>query len=351
MKRNRIYFSILFLLVVLLAGCNAGGDLGTPTDIVSDLVPTEVPAATEVPLPTETPQPSKILLYSPGDTSSGSMAGVETFLSEKAAQNGFQLEVRTQLAAAGITDDYLLAVLLDEAGVDVANMAQQHPGIPFVVFRHSSQEGQPANVISIISDQNYLDFAAGFLSILIAPDWRLGALLPWDEDTAGAETLEAFNNGAAYHCGRCASTYMPVALFPVTDSLPSNSAPESWQAAITALDNEYYLYTVYVAPEAASDALYQQLVTQNVTVVGAKRPENIEGLLWAASIDQNPVAALQENWEAILTGTLPQNEIIVPIVLSEVNDEYLSPGRKMLFDEMLETLMGGWVLPLSPEYP
>lgn len=352
MKQNRTYLAFFVLFSLLfLTGCKSGNGVVTPTPIGSDLVATASPVATDTPMPTETPQPNRILLYSPAENSSSDVADIQVFLSEKAAQAGMLLDVRTQISAADIIPDIMLVVLMGESGIDLAGMAQQHPAIPFVVFRQSAQEGLPSNVISIISDDNYLNFAAGYLSMLIAPDWRLGALLPWDDGVSGAETLEAFTNGAAYHCGRCASTYMPVTLFPVVEPLPSNSTPDSWQAAILTLDNQYYLYTVYVAPEAASDALYQQLVTQNVTVVGAKRPENIEGLLWAASINQNPAAALQVNWDAILSGTLTENVIIVPIEVSEVNEEYFTPGRQRMFAEMLENLMGGWVLPLSPDYP
>jgi hypothetical protein len=88
-----------------------------------------------------------------------------------------------------------------------------------------------------------------------------------------------------------------------------------------------------------------------VTVVGAEKPEAIEGLLWAASINQDALIALETNWEAIINSTLTDNQIIVPIVVSDVNEEYLSPGRMRLYDEMMDALTNGWVSPLSPDYP
>lgn len=350
MKKN-LTFIVLSVLFLMLSACQTPTLEVMPTVSDDETFPTDTVEPTHSPLPTPSLIPERIILYSPADGSSGESNLAQEWLTSWSAENGYLFEVISQLPSGDIPEGTKVIVVSDENGVDVNALAQENPATIFVVKRESPMENQPANVITLVADSAYLNFAAGYLSILIAPDWRLGALLPWDDEVSGAETLQAFTNGSAYHCGRCASTYMPVVLFPVTSSLPSASAPETWMNEIQTLDNVNYLYTVYVAPEAASEQLYLQLVTQNVTVVGAQKPENIEGLLWAASINQDETTALVENWDAILNGTLVENEIIVPVVVTEVNEEYLSPGRMRLYDEMMDALIGGWLSPLSPDYP
>ena len=350
MKKN---LTLLFIVVLLmtLSACQTPTSDVMPTVSNEGDLPTDTVEPTDAPIPTATSIPETIILYDPTDTAAGEIVSTREWLTNWAAEYGFLIDVKSQLSFGDIPKGTSVVVVFNENGVDVNALAQERPETNFVVKRESSLGNQPANVVTLVADSAYLNFAAGYLSILIAPDWRLGALLPWDDEVSGAETLQAFSNGSAYHCGRCASTFMPVVLFPVTSSLPSTSAPETWMNEVLTLDNVNYLYTVYVAPEAASEQLYQQLVTQNVTVVGAKKPENIEGLLWAASINQDATAALIENWDAILNGTLAENEIIVPVVVTEVNDEYLSPGRLRLYDEMMNALVDGWLSPISPDYP
>lgn len=349
--RKIVILFLFFLSIILFSACQNPGVDTTPTTPVAEAVPTDTAEPTATFSPTETSTPATIILYAPESAADGEVVELQSWLTNWASENGYTFLVKAQLTSADIPSGTRAVVLLNEVGVDVNAFAQQHPETTFVVQRKTANADVPGNVVVLVSDPNALHFAAGFVSILIAPDWRLGALLPWDDEGIGAETLEAFTNGSAFHCGRCASTYMPVALFPVTSSLSATSEPESWIEAITTLDNQYYLYTVYVAPEAASEALFQHLVTQNVTVVGEKQPENIEGLLWAASIDQDPVSALQEHWVEIINGTSEEKEIFVPIRLSEVNEDYLTPGRIRLYDEMMENLQEGWVSPLSPDYP
>ncbi len=350
--RRNITFVLLFILAFLMLGCNTDSStLDVSTQPSEEESPTAVVQPSETPFPTVTPEPNKVLLYAPGDVAAEEVNAAQTLLSVLTQQTGMILDVKMQLGETDVDTASKVVVLLNENGVDVVSLARLYPDALFVVFRDKSMPDQPVNVISLVSDPSYFNFAAGFLSILIAPDWRVGALLPWEDEAVGTAIQEAFTNGAAYHCGRCASTYMPVALFPVLTSLPSNSAPESWIGAVTTLDNQYYLYTVYVSPEAASNELYLDLVSHNVTVVGAEKPEAIEGLLWAASINQDTLIALETNWDAIINSTLTDNQIIVPIVVSDVNEEYLSPGRMRLYDEMMDALTNGWVSPLSPDYP
>ena len=335
----------------MLSACQTPTLAVTPTVPNEEILPVDTVEPTSSPIPTSTSMPERIIMYNPSDAVAGSNIAAQEWLTSWSAENRYFFEVKSQLTSGDIPEGTKVVVVFNENGVDINALAQENPATIFVVKRESPMDDQPANVITLVEDSAYLNFAAGYLSILIAPDWRLGALLPWDDELSGAETLQAFTNGSAYHCGRCASTYMPVVLFPVTSSLPSTSAPETWMDEIQTLDNVNYLYTVYVAPEAASEQLYQQLVTQNVTVVGAQKPENIDGLLWAASINQDTATALIENWDAILNGTLAEKAIIVPVVVTEVNDEYLSPGRMRLYDEMMDALVNGWLSPLSPDYP
>ena len=352
MTKKRAFLSLIaIVLVLLVSGCIEGSKETATATVPAEAAVTEAPPATDIPLPTNTPEPNTIILYAPTDAPAAQVNKAQTLLSTLAGQQGMVLDVKMQLTDQDVTDACAVLVLLSENGVDAATLANQHPAMKVIVLREAAVEGQPANVISLISDSTLLEFAAGYVSTLVAPDWRAAGLLPWDDENSGSETQDAFDNGASYYCGRCNSTYMPVTSFPVTRSLASNSAPESWINAVVDLHNQYYIYTVFVSKEAASTELYQHLQTMNVTVIGEEKPEGIENLLWAATIQQEPLTVIEAQWENILNGTLESNEIVVPVVLMDVNEEYLSSGRIRLYEEMMENLTGGWILPLSPVYP
>jgi hypothetical protein len=331
-------FWIFFLLMMLLTGCEGI----TPTAAVPSITeaPTVIAASPTLPptlLPTQTSVPGRVWLV--GDLPADDLQETAAALAE---QSNLTLEVRPDLTAGVEAGVSVVLVWGNPAGLTGAVAAA--PQIPFVVFGEVPDLAQAANVWRVhLRPQDQL-FVAGYLTAILAPDWRSAALLPEDAGVA-AQGSEVFTNGARYWCGRCAPTYGPVVLFPLTATLPSGSAPSTWLMAFDGL-NEKRVEVVYVAPEAVSEELLRGLVERNVVVVsGGPLPDSV-GDVWAAAVIEDTALTLQNIWADVLAGQ-PAQELLVSLRLSKVNPRLLSPGRQERVEAVIAALDDGLISPFS----
>ena len=77
-------------------------------------------------------------------------------------------------------------------------------------------------------------FMAGYITTLIAPDWRAAGLLP----DAPADLQDAFINGGRYWCGRCIPMYAPLVLFPLAGTQPAGTDAAGWQSTLQDLQKK-----------------------------------------------------------------------------------------------------------------
>ncbi|MBN2048555.1 MAG: hypothetical protein JW750_11990 [Anaerolineaceae bacterium] len=348
-KTIRLFSLISFILVALVLGA-CGNSAATPVIVegVTEIAEEATEAPTQTLEPTPTPMTRKAVLVAPPAVRSEDAAWARTRINDRASESGLTLEVVEQVMPEMIGSDWALVVFLI-APDNLDALRNSAVETQFVVISDAQMEGQ-GNLTVLYRDPYEQAFMAGYVSMLAAPDWRLGGLLPWPDETTGQELIEAFTNGANYFCGRCASVYMPVALFPKTSSLTPDSAPEEWTAAFDSLHTQYYLYTVYAAPEAASSTLLAHLAEMNMVIVGGETPTDQLGDRWAATVDQDAIGMLDMIWDDLLAGNGGQT-VHVPVSLRDVNAELLSGGRMRLVDETIQLLNDGYLEPLSPDYP
>ena len=323
------YFLMIFILALLLAACNPA----TPTAEVTS-VPTVPPTApvppTDTPAPSPTPLPARALLV--GDPVDAALAAA---VQELAAGSGLAFETRSTFSIAEISPDVKI-VIYSSVPEEMAALNLGAPGTQFVVLADQDLP-TAANVSLIRSRPEYALFTAGYISTLIAPDWRAGALLT----DGGAQ--DVFINGGRYWCGRCAPTYGPVVLFPLTATQPAGSPATAWQAAFDGI-HQSRIEVLYLAPEAASAELFASLPPELILLGGATPsplPAN-----WAVTLGGDVITPLQTLWPDLLTGKGGQT-LNSSLTLYDVNPELLSPGRQARVQEVIQLLAEGLINPLS----
>ncbi|MCC6147357.1 MAG: hypothetical protein IT308_07300 [Anaerolineaceae bacterium] len=320
--------------LLFLAGCNTAAPAG-PT-----AVPTAAMPATPTTPPTATPLPEKVVLVGGQEES---FAAVQALVQELADRDGFVFETMPALDAGMIAPEWKIAVFLSLPG-NLPDLLSAAPQTQFVVISPADiQSGANLTVIRIRRELEV--FTAGYTTALAGYDWRTAGLLP--SDTPMGEVLsDAFRNGQLYLCGTCTPYYAPFAKFPLVKMLPSAASPLDWQTAMQEMALSY-IYSVYVAPEAATPELYSYLITLNVPITGGMPPPDEVRPLYAASIRSDVLTPLQEVWAELLAGQGGKT-LNAAIQLSDVNPDLLSPGRQMQIEKMIEDLTSGWINPFSP---
>ena len=285
--------------------------------------------------PTATPQPGKAALVIAPGTDAALANTVKTAVEKLSQQAGLPLEVNP--TGAG---NWKVAVYLNPTA-DLAKTAASLPGTQFLAISQIDLDKAPnLSVIRIHSE--WEAFLAGYITMLVAPDWRAGALLTSDTPL-GDKMDEVFKNGGYYFCGACRSSLSPILSFPITTSLPSNSDLAAWQAALGQL-RQSIIYTVYVSPQAASPDLLAYLVAQKFYLVGGATPAKEILPRWAATVSSDISTPLQQVFPEVLSGKGGQ-VVDAPVVVSDVQDKLLGAGRMIKVEQLRKDLASGQVYP------
>jgi len=337
MKRLQQFLLVAFVLL-MLAACTTSptpitGDTPAPGGTVSPTLPPETPTATSTPLP------GRLILVT---NTSPLEAEIHTVLETYTADQGWQLVSQPGLAASDLGEDVKIVLLLEPDSAQAA-LAESNPGIPFAAITSSNLPATANLSVLRLRPADEL-FVAGFVTTIIAPDWRSGALLPADSPL-GEGAGDAFVNGGRYFCGRCAPAFAPVVLFPVTALLPSSSTVAEWQAAVDALQTNR-LETLHLTPTAASPDLLSWLAGKDIILVGSQTPPADLSLRWAATVRADPAALLPALLADLSAGSAG-TEVAVPITLADVNPELFSPGKQEWTQTVIQMLADGEINPLS----
>ena len=329
---------LLAALVFLLAACGAT----TPTITEAPTAGVIEATATPSPTPEPTSLPAKVILVSDLGSSPAELQNVGTQLTALAADGNNTLVRQDGVTAADLTDDVKVVVWVGTAA-GIVDLAAGAPRVQFVAI--TPAEMQPSDNLSIIRSQpENAIFIAGYISTLIAPDWRGGALLPSD-GPLGGQVQSVFTNGGRFFCGRCAPAYAPIVLFPVSAVLPTGSPASAWQTAFAEL-NQNVIEVLYVSDAAASPELLTALAKTGTTVLGSQTPSAEWSQNWAVTVQVDASALLATLWPDLLASKGGQS-LVAPVTLSDINPEKLSPGRQELVEKMIADLQTGLVGPFS----
>ena len=331
--RERLLALAAVSLLLLLAACSGAPTADPPTPTAEN---TPTPAAT----PTPTPPPGRLVLVAPPEADPSEAQLTQGLLETAAAANGLFFEARPALEAGEIGPEWKVVVFLTPPA-NLAELTSAAPETQFAVVT-STDLAAGGNLSVLHRRPEWQAFVAGYLSVLITPDLRLGALLPGNPPLVE----EAFRNGVRYFCGLCNSYYSPILRFPLIAAQPAGSDLALWQGALGEMRNSI-VYTYYIAPEVATAELLDALAAQNVTLVGGVTPPGEARANWAATVRQDLGAPLAEMIPALIAG---QGGLTFEagIEISDAREDIVTPGKRKYVEEMMADLFAGAVYPLNP---
>ncbi|WP_299027424.1 hypothetical protein [uncultured Thermanaerothrix sp.] len=330
---RRLRFLLIATLIGLVA-CTPGTIQPVSTSTASPPTPlAEPPALTSSPTQ---PTPPRVLVISQG---SPWQERVTNWLQTRLTAQGWQIEIRPNLQAADL-ETGVVGVMLLPPLADYSNLIAQHPDLRFIFIGNAPLLDAP-NMTQVILPAERLYFLAGYLSVLIAPDFRAGGLFPPNSET----TQQAFRNGAYYLCGRCVPAYGPITTFPVMANLSINASVEEWQGALTEL-NKNRLETLFVSPEVLTPELQDHLAASSWGILTAEPPQDSPPD-WAVTLTFDLEQGLETAWQAAIEQK-QSTTVIAPLKLQNINSQWLTPGRQRMAEQVLQDLQKGWIYPLTP---
>ena len=339
---HRLTRCILYAILILglLAAC---GDTQTTPAVTpaQSATPTFTVEPSPTPTTTHTPAPSlAVLLAGPGaDTAQA--GALQTALNEIITSTGLHWQVRQQLTPEDLGPPVRLVVALPP-DPGLAALASTAPDTQFLAIGIPGLE--PAANLSVVGAQgprpDQQGFIAGYIAAMLTPDWRVGAITISDS-AEGRAARSGFLNGAVFFCGLCNQSYPPFYDYPRYVELPSSASSAEWQAAANHMI-DYYVETVYVAPGAGDQLMLATLTAAGINVISTGIPSEATQAHWVLSFSSDPLAQVQALLPKILAGNGGQN-LPLPLELTQVNPELLSPGKQALVEQVLADLLAGYI--------
>lgn len=331
-NRKAIVFGIsLLLATLLLASC---GGARTPEA-------TATPTLTPLP-PTPTPAPAEIIyVNAQPNTNDSVLQAVNDF----ASSNSLQVRSLSALSAADVNAGSKIVVLAT-LPADWSSIASGAPATQFVLLG-AANSGNLSNVSSIQAKPEDEAFMAGYLTMLIAIDWRAGALVTSD-GPLGADYAEDFMNGAQFVCGKCNPQYAPITAFPTVSAEATSSGADVWSNDATTM-SQYWLSSLFVDPAAASTDVVTAINTRTINAAGVymistSAAPNDGSITWTALLGADYAASLQSLLPQLLAGQGNLNAGAT-ITLASFNPDVVSTAKQDLFKQVADSLAAGDIIP------
>ncbi len=346
-KTKRSLILIIFALALILTACNSN-QIAEETPII-DVLPTEfVPEETEPILeePTATLVPlslvsSDIVFWS--GAASPHNAALSERINNFAQSNGWTFEEQENLTVEQITPSVKVLLTTAEAG-QIEAIAQAFPSLPIVAVDVSGLNPSLPNLHAVTSEGGTSEqraFLAGYALALNTEDYRVGAIT-MNEDDLGNRTRDSFITGARYHCGLCSARYMPVNYYPFTAQVSNPADPANWQAAVDSL-LELAVNSIYVQPEISSLDLMTYLSSKNIAVIGVEGQAGLEGANRLMGVLGSDIYLSAENAVSKILDGEELGKNTGSLELKQVNRDFISDGRLILFERVREDLLNGLV--------
>lgn len=325
---KRAIISILLIFCIILSGCK-------PTVTATPEFPTATATATTLP-------PEIVLVDASGTVSSDLIAVINDF----AAANSLQTRTLSALTSSDITQATKIVVLSADPG-NLADLSAAAPATQFVVLGSNSLTAG-GNVSTIKADPAAKAFMAGYITMLLAYDWRAAGLLTSD-GPLGDSYADAFANGARYVCGKCNAYFAPLVSFPAIAVEPSKSDEATWGADAATLGDDW-LSAVFIDPAAANLSVANgvsahPLNFESVLFVSYTEVSPDTGLTWDVLLGEDVAASLKTLLPQLLAGQGGQ-AVSATITLTQVTEGIVSPARLELFNETAAKVASGELEPL-----
>lgn len=337
MLDKSLHHRILTLVAVsglfLLSACN--GAARTPSA-------TPTSEATLVP-PIPTPAPAEVVWVSAQPEASAATP----ILTEFATANSLQYRTLTTLDAGQINSGTRI-VVFDSAPADLSSLAAAAPSTQFVVLA-ASNISAGGNISVIQTSQTDTAFMAGYLTMLIAEDWRAAGLIPSDS-AIGDTYADAFTNGARFVCGKCNPYYAPLVQLPLVAAVPSGTDAATLQSNIAGLTANWlssaFIDPAFVNTDVVSAINVQAFNWEYVALISSDAaPKDVDGH-WVARLGSDPAASLKLLLPELLNGQSGLSMKAQVTVIS-LDEEIVSPAKVDLFNRVAAELASDNLIPTS----
>lgn len=340
MLKKGIFLSALCLIMILV-GCTGTGTTRAPSSPTAP-TPTSLPTDTSLP-PTVTPLPPVGVFLAGPEADPALVEELKPLVSEWVRKEGLRFQSLEEMSGQDFEQEQYRMVVALPPQPDLQTLVEAAPDTDFLAVGFSGLEAQD-NLSVILPGQGLYDqhgFMAGYLAALITRDWRVG-VIGLSENPAAQQARSAFSVGVKYFCGLCRPEHPPFYEYPLSVTLPGDATAAQWRASADVLVKQG-VETIYVVPGAGDQELLAHLVDAGAQVIGDARfytQEIADG--WVASLGFDLATAFKEYWPQFTTGKVGE-EIPVPLIISDVNHELLSPGRLQNARAVLELVSEGWI--------
>jgi hypothetical protein len=274
----------------------------------------------------------------------------QSFLSENISQEGLRFQVRPSLTLEDFERDDFLWVVALPPYEDLDDLAASTPQTRYLAVGFNDLEPAANLTVIALPEDWYVQqaFIAGYIGMVITPDWRAGMIRV--NTPEGEIAAQAFFNGALFFCSSpstpdqnlfCRPVYAPVYQYPIITYGEPETLPEEWTTVGRYMVGQY-VETVFVSPEVKSDQLLRFLAQEEVEIIGGGPPPNDLSAQWVASLEFDLVQAFEDYWPEFTAGAEGQR-ITVPLVITHVNPDLLSPGRQQFVEKMLADVLAGYI--------
>ena len=253
-------------------------------------------------------------------------------VAELAEASGLVLVTAAELTPQLVTGG-TRRVIVEGADPGLAALAEELPQVEILVIQPGQIDRLQPDLQAPSKDfELRRAFSAGYASSLLAPEWRIGAILP----PQSAERQSAFIQGGVFGCGLCNPPYPPFAEYPLVEISQSE---EGTLLALEALALQG-VSTVYLGENLATQAAVQAAAERGMLLLGADLPPVAPPGTWAASIRPDLPAALRTIWEADANTVA---SAAAPLRLQSVDPDVFSPGRQDDVERLFAQLESGAV--------
>jgi hypothetical protein len=270
-------------------------------------------------------------------------AELQPFLQELAGNQGLRFQIREELSTTELAAAPLVVVIAPYP--DLPALVSTSPQTHFFAIGFPDiDSGSNLSVIkaeAVPADQ--IGFIAGFMAATISADWRVGVIT--EVDSYVGETISVgFMNGVFYMCGLCRPVYppFPSAGYPLYVELPLEAGQADWESAANYLE-VWDVQTVYIQPTIASKGLYGVLAEAGINIIGSTSAPQEFRDNWVASLRYaDPIGAVHDLVPELLANPDGQG-IQMPLLITDVNPNWLSLGRQQSVEEMMVDLFDGFI--------
>lgn len=339
MRVKKFLFTVL--AVILLSAC--GSD--SPAEIAAlTVVPTHTPLPAATIIPTAS-TPLAILVL-PADMDQAASDLYQKTVYDLSQASGFRFQVRNVLAPTDLADPTLKVVIALPPDPGIASLAPSAPNVQFLAVNIPDlTAGGNLSVLSPDTQADLPAFLAGYTAAMITEEYRIGMILPKDNQDA-IRAFNAFNNGMTYYCGLCRTFYITLVDYPTYIEIPADEDPKNYGGYANLLINDRDVDTLYIYPSLISDDFLSYVGTTGALLFGTSMPEPRPGG-WVMTVEPDTVKAIQTAWPTLIAGQGGIN-VQSPLGLADVDPSILTDGKLRLVQETLDALLAGRISTSNP---